>query len=269
MTKIAYAGIDLLHPVLSTLLEEDVTVMKLFTCRTDNVFEYNTAVIRTAREKGIPVSLDRITARDLENLRDDGCQALICAAYYYRIPVVDGIRMINVHPAPLPHARGAWPMPYAILEGWQMGAVCIHKMAADFDTGDVMLQKEFPLDPETETLETYMDKACAILPGMIKTLLASWDALYTNARKQGEGRYLPNPDESAYTLSAADTAKHAELITRAFWGYDMYYRTPEKTYAFSRPTVRKTLPPPDENTLILPLADGYLCVDRKTLFTKE
>ncbi len=52
--KIAYLGIDLLEPVLDALLGEGCRVLKLFTCPVDNVTETNTAVIKTARERGIP-----------------------------------------------------------------------------------------------------------------------------------------------------------------------------------------------------------------------
>ena len=58
--KIAYLGIDLLEPVLDALLGEGCRVLKLFTCPVDNVTETNTAVIKTARERGIPHTLERI-----------------------------------------------------------------------------------------------------------------------------------------------------------------------------------------------------------------
>ena len=60
--KIAYLGIDLLKPVLDGLLREGCRVLKLFTCPVDNVTEFNTAVIQTAKERGIPYTQDRITS---------------------------------------------------------------------------------------------------------------------------------------------------------------------------------------------------------------
>ena len=66
--KTAYLGIDLLKPVLDALLAEGCEILKLFSCPVDNVTEFNTAVLRTAVELGIPHTLTRISAADLEAL---------------------------------------------------------------------------------------------------------------------------------------------------------------------------------------------------------
>ena len=125
--KTAYLGIDLLKPVLDALLEEGVQVLKLFTCPVDNVTEFNTAVIRAAEERGIPHTLERITAADLEALAAQGCELLVCAGYYYRAPVTDAFPMVNFHPTPLPVGRGSWPMPRLILEGAAYGGGLRHR----------------------------------------------------------------------------------------------------------------------------------------------
>ena len=92
--------------------------------------ETNTAVIKTARERGIPHTLERIAPADLEWLAGQGCELLVCAGYYYRAPVTDAFPMVNFHPTPLPVGRGSWPMPRLILEGAEFGGVTAHKMAA-------------------------------------------------------------------------------------------------------------------------------------------
>ena len=56
--KIAYVGIDLLKCVLDTVLDSGCEVIKLFTCHTDNVTEFNTGVIDSARRAGIPYTLE-------------------------------------------------------------------------------------------------------------------------------------------------------------------------------------------------------------------
>ena len=52
--KIAYLGIDLLQCALRTVLEEGCQVLKVFTCRTDNVTEFNTGVLEMARVHNVP-----------------------------------------------------------------------------------------------------------------------------------------------------------------------------------------------------------------------
>lgn len=103
--KIAYLGIDLLLPVLQTLLDEGCEILKVFTSRTDNVTEFNTAVIQTAKEHGIPYTDQTITETDLRALSKAECSLLVCAGYYDRIPVTQAFPMVNFHPSPLPLGR--------------------------------------------------------------------------------------------------------------------------------------------------------------------
>lgn len=221
--KIAYLGIDLLKPVLDALLDEGCQVLKLFTCPVDNVTETNAAVIQTAREQGIPCTLNRITANHLEELAGAGCQLLVCAGYYYRAPVTDAFPMVNFHPTPLPVGRGSWPMPRLILEGAEWGGVTAHKMAADFDTGDILLQERFPLDGR-EDHRTYMEKVYEKIPAMVHKLVNDLPRVLAGAQPQGEGAYWPLPREEDWTVTPDMDAARADLILRAFYGYECVYR---------------------------------------------
>lgn len=221
--KTAYLGIDLLKPVLDALLEEGCQVLKLFTCPADNVTEFNTAVIRAAEERGIPHTLERITAADLEALAAQGCELLVCAGYYYRAPVTDAFPMVNFHPTPLPVGRGSWPMPRLILEGAACGGVTAHKMAADFDTGDILLRERFPLGPR-EDHQTYMEKVYEKIPSMVRALVRRLPEVLEDAQPQGQGEYWPLPTEADWTVTPDMDAARAGLILRAFYGYECVYR---------------------------------------------
>ena len=221
--KTAYLGIDLLKPVLDALLREDCQILKLFTCPVDNVTEFNTAVIRTAQARGISHTLERITAADLEELAAQGCELLVCAGYYYRAPITDAFPMVNFHPTPLPLGRGSWPMPRLNLEGAACGGVTAHRMAADFDTGDILLRERFPLDPR-EDHQTYMKKVYEKAPAMVRRLVRSLPEVLEAAHPQGEGEYGPLPTEADWTVTPDMDAARADLILRAFYGYECVYR---------------------------------------------
>ena len=221
--KIVYLGIDLLKPVLDALLAEGCEILKLFSCPVDNVTEFNTAVLRTAEERGIPRTLNRISAADLEALAAQGCELLVCAGYYYRAPVTEVFPMVNFHPTPLPVGRGSWPMPRLILERAAYGGVTAHKMAADFDTGDILLRERFPLDGR-EDHQTYMEKVYEKIPAMVRTLVRSLPQVLANAQPQGEGEYWPVPSEADWTVTPDMDAARADLILRAFYGYECVYR---------------------------------------------
>lgn len=220
--KIAYLGIDLLGPVLDALLDEGCRVLKLFTCPVDNVTETNTNLIRTAEERNIPYTLNRITAADLDALSARGCELLVCAGYYYRAPITDAFPMVNFHPTPLPMGRGSWPMPRLILEGAKLGGVTAHKMAADFDAGDILFREVFPLDAR-EDHQTYMEKVCERVPAMVHELVNDLPRALDAARPQGPGEYWPLPREEDWTVTPDMDAARADLILRAFYGYECVY----------------------------------------------
>lgn len=221
--RIAYLGIDLLLCALRTALEEGCEVLKVFTCKTDNVTEFNTGVLETAGARGLPVSLDPLGREDLAWLAQRGCDLLLCAGYYHRLPITDAFPMVNIHPAPLPRFRGAWPMPVMLLRGERQGGVTMHKMERTFDTGDVLLEERFELPPDA-TLESYMAQVERVVPGMVRRLLRELPGLWSAARPQGEGTCWPCPTEADWTLTPQTPAVRADAILRAFYGYECIYR---------------------------------------------
>ncbi|HDQ13388.1 MAG TPA: methionyl-tRNA formyltransferase [Sediminispirochaeta sp.] len=60
---------------------------------------------------------------------------------------------LNVHPSLLPRYRGSIPIVATIVNGDTVGGVTVQKIALDLDTGDIILQKEIPLEAHTTTPE--------------------------------------------------------------------------------------------------------------------
>ena len=230
--RFAYAGFDLMAPALEALAEDN-RLMRLFTCRVDGVSETNDRVIALAEQHAAPYTCERITRGDIFELIADGCELLVSAGYYYRIPVDDRLPMVNIHPSLLPYGRGAWPMPLAILDGLSESGVTVHKTAADFDTGDILLQRRFALSAD-ETLDSFMNKVNALLPDMMRELCADFKRIWDSARPQGEGGYQPQPDPSDYVLTAADTAEYADRVLRAFYGFPCYYDGGDEVHELMR-----------------------------------
>ena len=219
--RFAYAGFDLMAPALTALMGDN-ELIKLFTCAVDGIAETNTEVIASARSAGAPYTLERITQGDIEELLDNGCELLISAGYYYRIPVDERLPMVNIHPSLLPYGRGAWPMPLAILDGLKESGVTVHKTEESFDSGDILMQESFEL-ADDETLMSFMDKVNAMLPDMMRRLTADFDSLWRGARPQGEGEYQPEPDPHDYAFTREDDCEHADRVLRAFYGFECFY----------------------------------------------
>jgi len=68
---------------------------------------------------------------------------------------------INLHLSPLPKYGGFNPVYWAIIRGEREWAVTIHKMAEEFDTGDIIYQRFFEIMPE-DTARTLYDRAVII-----------------------------------------------------------------------------------------------------------
>lgn len=220
--KIAYAGFDLFYPVLESLYQNGCEIVKVFSCKVDGVTEFNTKITQFAKAHSIEITYDKITLSDLEKLKAQGVEALFCAAYYYRMPILPEFKMINVHPSLLPKGRGAWPMPLSILRKDKESGVTFHKMEEDFDTGEILLQKSFELD-DTESLDTFMEKIYSLIPDMVKELLSNLDYYYNNATPQGNGEYEIAPDERDYIIEKDTDFEKADLILRAFYGFFVIY----------------------------------------------
>lgn len=252
--KIAYAGFDLMAPALAALCE-DHTLLKLFTCPVDGISETNSGVIALADAARAPYTLSRITRQDIDALTDAGCELLISAGYYYRVPIDKRLRMVNIHPSLLPYGRGAWPMPLAILDRLPESGVTVHKTEESFDTGDILLQERFTLAAD-EDLDTFMAKVNALLPAMMRRLTADLDALWDHAVPQGEGVYLDEPDLDDYILTSDSTAEFADRVLRAFRGFPISYERDGQRAVFRRGRAVKG----EKAGREYPLRDGYIDV---------
>lgn len=106
--------------------------------------------------------------------------------------------MLNVHASLLPKYRGAAPIIHAIRNGDDTTGVSIMKIEPKhFDIGDILLQKEIPIN-DTDFMPTLHDKlaldGAQLLIDCIKTLPSS----LLNAWKQDETKasYAPKIDEN-------------------------------------------------------------------------
>ena len=68
---------------------------------------------------------------------------------------------LNIHPSLLPRWRGPSPVPAAILAGDSVTGVTVQYMAQEMDAGDIVIQKDLPVEP-SDTTETLLTR-CAEL----------------------------------------------------------------------------------------------------------
>lgn len=94
-------------------------------------------------------------------------------------------KTINLHGSLLPDLRGASPLQTAILKGYTKSGWTLQKVSEKMDSGDILAQKEFDIDPQ----ETYGELLSRVLPiGIQLTLevLNNFEFYLKNAKTQDE-----------------------------------------------------------------------------------
>lgn len=124
-------------------------------------------VKKVAERLAIPVLQPRRVRAEsfLETAREMKPDALALAAFGQIIPqaLLDLPPMgpINVHGSLLPAYRGAAPIQHAILNGEKVTGITTMWMDATLDTGDILLQREVPIDDD-ETTGTLIPKMAEV-----------------------------------------------------------------------------------------------------------
>ncbi len=233
--KFAITACDRFIGVMRAFIECGWQPVKLFSSPITDPMASNRHVIALAQQHKIPIQLNRMEERDLAGLRDEGCELLVVASYQWRIgdwaPFVS--RAINFHPAPLPRYRGPYPLVQGILDGRSQWATTCHKLAAEFDTGDILAARNFDLLPnechESLDLKTQIETA-QLATAVAKDLGRLWDA----ATPQGEGHYIEMWADADREIDFHCTVQEIDLKLRAFGNFECLARVNDLLYFVRR-----------------------------------
>lgn len=114
---------------------------------------------------------------------------------------------INVHPSALPRYRGPSPLNAAILAGDSSYGISIQKIAAKMDSGDLLLQRSYPLS-STASAATLAATVAQQVPELLGEVLANWQHLQPQPQDDSQASYcklLRSADgQFNWTLSAIE-----------------------------------------------------------------
>jgi methionyl-tRNA formyltransferase len=117
--------------------------------------------------------------------------AIIVVGYGRIIPqwMIDLPRFgnINLHASLLPKYRGAAPIQWAIARGETVTGVTTMRIDAGLDTGDILLQKEIPINA-TDTAETLAPTLAAIGAEVVVETLRGLEAGIIRPRRQDHAK---------------------------------------------------------------------------------
>ncbi len=109
---------------------------------------------------------------------------------------------IGAHPSLLPRHRGPDPCAWAILAGDVETGVSVHRLAADYDTGDVIAQARLAIEPEWNAwrLAKALDRPSLLLLRETALRFAAGDAVGAEAQDPARATLAPFLDEEAAAI---------------------------------------------------------------------
>jgi len=164
MVRIIFAGMPEMGPIcLTALIEAKKNIVGVVMPPKNNMAIYNT-MLTIANGLGLdPISFEKRMDEPefIEKVRSKNADIGIVASFNKRFPKVllDSVKMgfVNSHPSLLPMYRGGNPYFYPIINNEKKTGVTLHFMDEEFDTGDIVFQKEVALSPY-ETMGTIFNR---------------------------------------------------------------------------------------------------------------
>ena len=125
---------------------------------------------------------------------------------------------VNVHASLLPKYRGAAPIQWAILDGETETGVTIMQMDAGLDTGDMLLVKKTPIDPE-ETAEMLFERLSALGAQALAEILPRLDDLHPVPQPAGDFGYAKMISKSMSPLDWNHSAAQLHDQVRGLYSW--------------------------------------------------
>ncbi len=124
---------------------------------------------------------------------------------------------VNIHASLLPQYRGAAPIVWAILKGEKVTGVTTMFMDEGMDTGDILLQREIPIEDD-DTAETLQQRLALVGSQLFMETLEKMKAGNIRSMPQDHSRatYAPPLKKEDGRIDWGKDAKEIGLQVRAF-----------------------------------------------------
>ena len=272
--KIAYFGYNALSSCLDILIRSGHEIVSIYTGESGI---HTDRVIRSAKQKQIPLCFDKPDQQQMETLVQAGVELFLSAEYPWKIPVPDHLKYaVNIHPTMLPDGRGPTPLPSLILNHPEHAGITLHKMTNKFDEGEILLQKKLIPD-EHESFDTLSAKLYLEVPHLLDKLLSNIDHYYLNATKQKNGSYWEKIPHKHQTIDWNRPTAKVLRQCRAFGSLGVYAEiqgqiclvTAAEGATFQHGVKAGELVSIDENRLVVASSDGLISIPRSCCITSE
>jgi len=140
---------------------------------------------------------------------------------------------INIHPSLLPKYRGPTPIPAAIINRDTETGITIQQLAAEMDSGDILVQEKLPLDGRETTAslsETVAEKAAELLPAVLMGITAG--TLRARAQDHGMATYCSLIEKEDGLINWKRSVREIDAGIRAFDPWPLSWTTHGETRLF-------------------------------------
>ena len=216
--KIVYFGSDVFLSCFEYIVRCH-QVMALYTYHNDEDYFTEYAIVRRARELGIPVHYEAVTPEETEGYFRDGCELYFSAEYdrFIDIPQdLPSFRGVNIHSSLLPQGRSYYPIEAAMEQALPRTGVSLHKLVSHLDSGDLLAQRQVEITDDMDSIDVYL-RCAAHAAEMTREVLEDLDKAWREAAAQTERLpYWKRPAEEKLTLAHTMTRAQAEELFRRY-----------------------------------------------------
>ena len=215
--KIVYFGTDVFLSCFEYFVRHH-HIMALYTYHNGEDYFTEYAIVRRARELGIPVHYESVTEEEILRYMEDGCGLFFLAEYNRLLPVPPGssFRGINVHSSLLPQGRSYYPIECAMERGLIATGVTLHKVTERLDGGEILAQRRIPVPPEEDSVDVYL-RCGAAAREMLEEVLGDFEGAWRRAWGQTDRLpYWRRPAPGLLTLDHGQTAAQALDMFRRY-----------------------------------------------------
>ena len=144
---------------LSKKNEIEISLVITYELPLDKTYGYASLVDTCKNNKVLCMKPNRVSSELVDKIEEINPDIIF--SVYYRKILPDKILKIpnkgcfNIHPSILPYYRGPVPTAWAILNGEKKFGITIHKMDKGIDTGDILVQKIYPILENETGFELY------------------------------------------------------------------------------------------------------------------
>lgn len=165
-----------------------------------------------------PTDFDQSFFDKFKSLQPD---LAICVAYgppFFTQEMIDipKYKIINLHPSPLPHYRGAAPGPWQIINGENTSAMSFFVIDDKPDHGPVISQIPFAISP-TETSTSFYDKAFSLGADNLELVIKNYLKNPQNLQPQDHTQktYFPKLNKDSGRIDWNKSPEYNERFIRA------------------------------------------------------